>query len=208
PRPAPPLTHGTPGAASIPPSIRRPGGRLPPAEPEGESHHHPRHSASAPRTRRTGRPRHHARTPAPARRPRRLHAPDPPRRPPHRVRREHPHRRDRQRPPPPRLLQPPGRSPPGPLQQPPHHPVRGLRRGVPPRHLPPDHLRTARRQGRPRTCRRPPARLRHLHRTRLRPGPQPPHRSGRVSPPLPLRGAPRPGRPRPRHPARPGHLRL
>src|SRR5262249_20099384 len=76
-------------------------------------------------------------------------------------------------PPAPRLDDAPGRTAPRPLQQPPRDPLPGLRRGLPPRHLPPDHVRPARRQGHPGTRRRPPPGVRHLHRPELRPRAQP-----------------------------------
>jgi len=77
------------------------------------------------------------------------------------------------------------------LQDPPRFPVPALRRGLPGQHLPAHPRRAKRRQGNPRHRRHPSVRLRHTHRTLIRPcsrpprerwpGPEvPPRRSGRT----------------------------
>jgi len=61
------------------------------------------------------------------------------------------------------------RAPAGPLQDPPRLPLRALRRGLPGRHLPAHPGRADRRQRRPRRGRPPSLRVRHPHRTIVRP---------------------------------------
>ena len=76
------------------------------------------------------------------------------------------------------------RAPAGRLQDAPRLPLRALRRGLPGRHLPAHPGRADRRQRRPRRGRPPPMRVRHPHRTVVRPRPRP-ARAGRPGTGLP-----------------------
>ena len=75
------------------------------------------------------------------------------------------------------------------LRRPPRLGLPALRRDLPGRHLPAHPRRTRRRQRRPRIGRDSPVRVRHLHRTLLRPGPHPGRHRWREGGPLQAHGA-------------------